>query len=65
MKERNTPATETAKVTKPAQTLNKDPAKLRLKMPVVPPLAFISSCCILEGLIFVKFGDTGLMETVS
>ena len=46
----------TAKVTHPAQLLDKDPANLN-KIATVPRLVFFSVCCILGGLlIFVQFG---------
>ena len=55
----------TAKVTKPAQPLDKDPANLNNKIATVPRLVFFSVCCILGGLlIFVQFGVNGFLENL-
>ena len=52
-----------AEVLKPAQLFGKDAAKLRHVTAVLPPLVFISTCCILEKLlIFEQFWDIGFVE---
>lgn len=51
-----------AKVIKPAPLLDKDPEILSHMMATVLLLVLISVCCMLgELLIFVQFGDIGLM----
>lgn len=51
------------KVIEPAQLLDKDLTKLSCMMVTVPLLVLIFTCCILGRLlIFVQFGDIGLME---
>ena len=52
----------TAEVIKPAQLFDKDPAKLSRMMAATPPLVSISPVAYLGDLIFVLFGNTGLME---
>lgn len=53
-----------AKVIKPAQPLDKDPAEF-LGTVSCATFGFISTCCVLGGLlIFVQFRDIGLMENV-
>jgi hypothetical protein len=57
---------DTAKVMKPAQLLDKDPATLHRMMPSpswrLSLLVLISMYCVLwELLIFVQLGDIGLM----
>ena len=50
-------------VRKPVQLSNKDPKNLSHMMATMPPLLFIPTYYILERLlIFVKFGNIGLME---
>lgn len=53
----------TAKVIKPAQPLDKDPAMMSYMMAAMPLFSLFTTCFVIRGhLIFVQFGDIGLIK---